>query len=154
MRRTGCKASNLFLRSQDSMQRVLIVEDDVMIADCLEEFLVDARYEACGITGSVAEAIRLGKKYRPDLAVIDLRLASGGFGTEVAAALCANDGPGVLYVTGNPDHLMLTNAAGHGCISKPYTASTVVAALSIVSEIKMKVETLSERPFGFRQLNA
>jgi DNA-binding response OmpR family regulator len=136
------------------MQRVLIVEDDVMIADCLEEFLLEAGYDICGIAGSVAEAIRMGEKYKPDLAVIDLRLANGGFGTEVAAALCPNTRLGVLYVSGNPDHALLANAAGHGCIPKPYTQTAVVAALRIVSEIRAKVETLSEVPFGFQQLNA
>jgi hypothetical protein len=74
-------------------------------------------------------------------------------GTEVAAALCANSRLGVLYVSGNPDHAVLANASGHGCIPKPYTQAAVVAALGIVSEIVAKVETLSKLPFGFRQLN-
>jgi DNA-binding response OmpR family regulator len=146
--------SKSFFWSRGPMQRVLIVEDDVMIADCLEEFLLEARYHICGIAGSVADAIRLGEQYKPDLAVIDLRLTGGGFGTEVAAALCANSTLGVLYVSGNPDHAMLANAAGHGCIPKPYTQTAVVAALRVVGEIRAKVETLSELPFGFRQLNA
>jgi DNA-binding response OmpR family regulator len=59
------------------MPKVLIVEDDFMIADCLEEILVDAGYEVCGIAREVDEAIAMGKELRPDLAVIDLRLAAG-----------------------------------------------------------------------------
>jgi DNA-binding response OmpR family regulator len=136
------------------MQRVLIVEDDVMIADCLEEFLVEAGYEICGIAGSVPEAIHLGEKYKPDLAVIDLRLSGGRLGTEVAAALCGSIGLGVLYVSGNPDHVMLATASGHACIAKPYTQADVTAALHIVSEIRAKVEVLPDFPFGFRLINA
>ena len=135
------------------MQQVLIVEDDVMIADYLEEMLVDAGYHICGNTGSVAEAIRIGEKSMPDLAVIDLRLSGGEMGTEVAAALCVDANLGVLYVTGNPDHVTLKSAAGHGCLAKPYTQMTVIAALRSVSEIKSKLGVLSDFPHGFRQLN-
>jgi two-component system, response regulator PdtaR len=136
------------------MQKVLIVEDDFMVADCLEEILVDAGYEVCGITGEVAEAIELGKQHHPDLGVIDLRLTNGRYGTEVAAALCPGGGFGVLYATGNPDHPLLSHAEGEGCISKPYTATSVVSALRVVSERMSKCPVLSTFPLGFRLLRA
>ena len=66
--------------------KVLIVDDDFMVADCLEEILIDAGYEVCGVAGTVEDAVALGNQHRPDLAVIDLRLADGRHGTEVAAA--------------------------------------------------------------------
>jgi DNA-binding response OmpR family regulator len=143
-----------FLKRQRVMPQVLIVEDDVMIADCLEEILVDAGYEVCGIARKVDEAIRMGKETRPDLAVIDLRLAGGRYGTEVASALHAAGGPGVLYVTGNANHPMLVGACGEGCMSKPYSASSIVAALRIVSEIMLKLTVLSKFPADFRLLRA
>ena len=71
-----------------------------MIADYLEEILVEAGYDVCGIAGNVAEAIALGERHRPDLGVIDMRLGDGEYGTEVAAALCPHGGFGVLYATG------------------------------------------------------
>jgi ActR/RegA family two-component response regulator len=82
----------LFLGVAELAQCVLIVEDDVMIADCLEEFLLEAGYDICGITGSVAEAIRLGEQYKPDLAVIDLRLAGSGLGVAIAGKLSRSAG--------------------------------------------------------------
>ena len=95
---------------------VLIVEDDFMIADCLEEILVAAGFTVCGIAGTTAEAIALGERHNPDLGIIDLRLADGGIGTDVAAALCTRSKFGVLYVSGNPDHPRLQNAEGNACI--------------------------------------
>ena len=68
------------------MASVLIVDDDLMIADWLEEVLVEAGYEVCGIAATVADAIELGERFRPDLGVIDVRLANGGSGMDVAAA--------------------------------------------------------------------
>jgi CheY-like chemotaxis protein len=134
------------------MSKVLIVDDDVMIADCLEEILVDAGYEVCGIAGNVAEAVALGQQHRPDLAVVDLRLSFGDFGTEVAAAL-RPFGVGVLYATGNPGHPRLKDAVGEGCIAKPYTASTIVSALRVVGE-RMAEVPLSAFPLGFTLLRA
>ena len=70
-----------------SKPKVLIAEDELMIADMLEEILVEHGYEVCGIARTVAEGIALGRLHKPDLAIIDLRLADGGFGTEIAAQL-------------------------------------------------------------------
>ncbi len=62
------------------MLKVLIVENDAMIADYLEDVLVDAGYDVCGIASTVDEAIMMGHSFKPDLGVIDLRLADGRYG--------------------------------------------------------------------------
>jgi len=132
---------------------VLIVEDELMIADFLEETLVDAGFEVCGIARTLAEAIALNEQHRPNLSVIDLRLSNGEHGTEVAAALRQRSRLGVLYATGNPYHPLLDQAEGEGCISKPYLANNVVSALHIVSE-RISNRPLSAFPQGFRLLDA
>ena len=63
------------------MPKVLIAEDELMIADMIADVLAGNGYDICGITRSVAEAIELGEARRPDLAVIDLHLADGSLGT-------------------------------------------------------------------------
>ena len=67
------------------MFKVMIVDDDFMIADCLEEILMDAGNEVCGTAGNVADAIAIGELHHPDLGVIDLRLSDGEIGTSVAS---------------------------------------------------------------------
>jgi response regulator of citrate/malate metabolism len=69
------------------MLKVLIAEDDLMIADMAEEILVSNGYEVCGIARTVAEAVALGRDNLPDLAILDMRLADGGLGTQIAAEL-------------------------------------------------------------------
>jgi response regulator of citrate/malate metabolism len=59
--------------------KVLIAEDDLMIADIAEEILIEHGYEVCGIARTVAEAVTLAQQHKPDLAVLDLRLADGGW---------------------------------------------------------------------------
>ena len=82
------------------MPKVLIAEDDLMIAEMIEEILVNDGYEVCGIARTVAEGVELGRRHKPDLAVLDRRLADGGLGTEIAAQLSDLNHLGVLYVTG------------------------------------------------------
>lgn len=135
------------------MPKVLIVENDLMIADFLEEVLVEAGYEVCGIACTVAEGIALGERHHPDLGVIDLCLANGEYGTEVAAALRRRGRFGVLYATGNPDHPLLSRAEGEGCIAKPYLAHAAVSALRVVRERMLNRPALNP-PRGFRLLGS
>ena len=69
------------------MLKVLIAEDDLMIADLLEDVLTASGYEVCGIGRTVDEAVALGELHKPDLAVLDSRLARGGCGPEIARLL-------------------------------------------------------------------
>jgi len=136
------------------MLKVMIAEDDLLVADLLEESLVESGYEVCGIVRTVDEAVDLGKRTNPELAVLDLRLANGGLGTEIAAQLEHKGHLGVLYATGNLGYIELTRDNGEACIGKPYRPADVVRALEIVEQI---VTTgIASRPFppGFRLLDS
>lgn len=135
------------------MSKVLIVENDSIVAEFLEDTLLTAGYEVCGIARTAAEAITLGEQHRPELGVIDLCLSDGEYGTEVAAALRQQGRFGVLYATGNPDHPRLSRAQGEGCIAKPYLAISVLSALRIVGE-KMSDRPISNFPRGFKLLGS
>lgn len=117
------------------MSKVLIAEDELLISDMLEEVLIDGGYEVCGIARTVAEGIALAEFHKPDLALLDMRLAKGGLGTEIAARLDRTHGLGILYATGNMGQLYLTKNDGEAYLGKPYRAVDVVRALKIVEEI-------------------
>jgi DNA-binding response OmpR family regulator len=132
--------------------KVLIAEDDLMIADMTEQLLVAEGYEVCGIARTVAEGVALGRLHMPDLAVIDLRLADGGLGTAIASQLGTLGRLGVLYATGNTSQLMLTAANGDACIAKPYRPVDLLRGLEIVAD--MVATGIASPPFprGFRVL--
>ena len=136
------------------MLKVLIVEDDFMVADCLEEILLTAGFTVCGVAGNVANAIELGEQHAPDLAVVDLRLMDGEYGTEVGAVLTDRIRAGVLYATGNADDPRLQNAKGVACIAKPYSANAIVAALHLVSARRHDAAASPSLPKGCRLLGA
>lgn len=134
------------------MAKVIIAEDDLLIADLLEDVLARAGFEVCGMAATVTEAIDLCNQCRPDLAVIDMRLADGGRGTEVVAGLGARHNLGVLYATGNAGHTGLTASDGDAYITKPYQAADIVRALHLVEEIVKTGTTTQRFPRNFELL--
>jgi DNA-binding response OmpR family regulator len=136
-----------------SKLKVLIVEDDFMIADMSEELLVHSGYDVCGIGATVDAAVALGLLYKPDLALIDFRLADGGLGTEVAARLRAAARIGVLYATGNSKHIAMQSAEGEACLSKPYQTEDLLRGLEIVAEIVSTGTSALPFPHGFNLLH-
>jgi len=114
------------------MLKVLIAEDDLIMADMLEEALVGNGYEVCGIARTVEKAVELGEHHKPDLGVLDLRLAEGGRGTDIANSLKRQGRIGVLYATGHARTTGLTESDGEAFITKPYRTEDIVRGLEIV----------------------
>ena len=124
-----------------------------MIADLLAEFLTASGYEVCGIARTVDQAVTLAQLHRPDLAVLDVRLAKGGRGPEIARRLGSKGKFGVLYATGDDARSStLTLADGEASIAKPYSPEDVVRALAIVREIVTTGTATPPFPRGFHLL--
>ena len=135
-----------------AQHRVLIVEDDLMIADAAEEFLLKCGYDVCGIARTTTEAIALGRLHAPDLVVIDLRLADGGLGTDVASELIAQGRRGILYASANLASFSLDTVNGDACLAKPYTPNDLLRSLEIVADIVASGRPSEPFPQGFRVL--
>jgi DNA-binding response OmpR family regulator len=135
------------------MLKVLIAEDELVIADQLEETLVMSGFEVCGIARTVEEAVALAERYKPELAVFDVRLALGGRGPEIVERLRGTARFGILYATGDDiRHSMLTLSDGDAAIAKPYRMEDVARALAIVHEIVTAGTATGPFPPGFRLL--
>jgi two-component system, response regulator PdtaR len=132
--------------------KVLIVEDDIMIAEMTEEVLVESGYEVCGIAGAVDEALSLARLQKPDLALIDLRLGNSELGTDVAARLESFGRVGVLYTTGNAATDILRGAVGEACLIKPYQYDDLLRALEIVAGLVSTGAAVPPFPRGFQLL--
>src|SRR5436853_7727875 len=64
--------------------RLLIVEDDVLLASSLDELLSASGFDVVGIAGSAATAASLADERHPQLALIDIRLVGPIDGIELA----------------------------------------------------------------------
>lgn len=134
------------------MLKVMIAEDDLVMADMLEELLVDGGYEVCGIARTVDQAVKLDEEHQPELAILDVRLAGGNLGTDVSARLKRRGRPGILYATGNSSQVGLTKADGIAIIRKPYRPVDIVRALEIVEKVVSTGTASPPFPEGFHLL--
>ena len=137
------------------MLKVMIVEDDLLVADMLELTVTEGGYAVCGIARTVAQATVLGERERPDLAIIDMRLANGELGTEIAARLRGSlPKLGVLYATGNAAPARLTSRDGNAVLGKPYSKNAMIRALKLVEQLVSTGSATPPFPGGFQVLEA
>ena len=134
------------------MARILIVEDDLIMADMVELVLRKAGHQVCGIARTVAEAVVLGNRYVPDLTIIDVRLASEGVGTDLATVSDAVGQSAILYATANPSAVMMAAAPGHACITKPYSFPNLLRSVELAAELKATGRASAPYPHGFQVL--
>ena len=73
--------------SEQSPTRILVVEDDFLIAMQTETALSDAGFEVVGTAATAEEAISLAREKHPALAVMDIRLAGERDGIDAARQL-------------------------------------------------------------------
>jgi PAS domain S-box-containing protein len=114
--------------------RVLIVEDERVVATHVERSLQDAGYVVIGIAASAGEVARLVEGARPDVALVDIRLRGGGQGFEIAEWLRVDNDVPVVYMTAHTDDDTLRRAArtgAYGYVVKPFTIGEVKSALQI-----------------------
>lgn len=117
--------------SRNDHVRILIVEDEVLIALELESLLQDEGYEVVGIAATSGEALDLGAALQPSLAFVDIHLADGPTGVDVARRL-AQQGVMVLFMTANAKRVPDDFAGAQGIIAKPYSERGVRQALAYV----------------------
>ena len=118
--------------SSEKRLRILVVEDEILIALELESLLQDLGHEVVGIATSSADALALGQELKPDLAFVDIHLADGPTGVDVARQLAARQGVTVLFMTANAKRIPEDFGGAWGVIAKPYTERGVREALTYV----------------------
>lgn len=113
--------------------RILVVEDEALIALELEFLLDDLGYVTVGTAGNSAEAIALGLSTAPDIALVDIHLVDGPTGVDVARALSADPRTTVVFMTANAKRIPDDFAGAFGVIAKPYSERVVASTLDYVA---------------------
>jgi DNA-binding response OmpR family regulator len=122
----------LFGRKKRRIERLLIVEDEPLVAFDTEHFLTGEGFTITATVDSVAGAIRaIERDVDIDLVLVDVNLSDGS-GVEVARA-AHGQGVAVLFVTGNcPGE---AKALAAGCLSKPYPQRDLLAAIGAIEAV-------------------
>jgi len=119
----------IFGRKKRRIQKLLLVEDEALVAFDNEHFLSDSGFGVVATVDKVADAVALIADGRAiDLVLVDLNLADGS-GVDVARAAFARAIP-ALFVTGAcPDE---ARSFAAGCLSKPYAQRDLLSAIEAI----------------------
>jgi DNA-binding response OmpR family regulator len=112
--------------------RILIVEDEPLIAMCLEDALLRAGHQVIGIAINGDEAEQLAQAGHPSIALVDVDLSRKREGLDIARELRSH-GVTPLFVTGQVQLARDNSDAAVGVIGKPFTTDDVVDAIEVVN---------------------
>jgi CheY-like chemotaxis protein len=126
-------ASTLAPAQSLSALRILIVEDEALVALEVESILSLAGHQPVAVADDLPSALAAVDEAWPDLALVDIQLAGGASGLEVAAALKAKGIP-TLFATGNCPSEPRDDLA-IGCLHKPFSDRSLMGAVEAVAAI-------------------
>lgn len=119
--------------------RVLVVEDEFLIAADLSDLIEERGHMVVGSADTIESAITLAEKTRPQIATVDLRLKHGDNGADLAAALLEKLGIRSIFISGNLDEatrLALAHVNPIAFVGKPISPPVLSRALDLaVKEI-------------------
>ena len=114
-------------------RRVLIVEDEMLVAMLLEDVLADLGHDVVGTAGNVRQALDFVAREGFDLAILDVNLPDGR--SHVIADALAERGVPFLFATGYGSQGVEGRHRTAPVVQKPYDESSLAAAIeAAVSE--------------------
>ena len=117
-----------------SKLRILIVEDEPVIAENISMYLDNADFEVSGVAYDSAEANDQLQNNTPDAAILDINLESEEDGIEIASRINQKYQLPFLFLTSYSDKETLQRAKSvnpSGYIVKPFNEKTLLASLEI-----------------------
>jgi DNA-binding response OmpR family regulator len=129
--------------------KVLIIEDEALLAMELESLVEDAGHSVVGWATSLIEARSMVDTTDADIAFVDIHLTDGPTGVDVAEYIGEKKNSMVVFMTANPKRIPDHFAGAIGVIAKPYTMNGLTSALRYLQEGVRRPPPVSVRPAGF-----
>lgn len=129
--------------------KILIVEDEILVATDIEESLESLGYTVQGITDTGIKAIEAVEKELPDLVLMDINLKGEMTGIEAAKTITQKHDVPIIYLTANADIDTVNKAKvalPYGYIIKPFTDKDLqtnieIAIFKFSNDVKIKMES-------------
>jgi CheY-like chemotaxis protein len=115
---------------QASGLRVLVVEDEMMVALLVESMLAELGHIVVGPVGGVEKALQMAEREEVDLAILDVNIR-GGASYPVATALDARGVP-FIFATGYGQAGLAGPYKDRPTLQKPYRLDDLRAAVETV----------------------
>jgi two-component system, response regulator PdtaR len=116
--------------------KILIVEDELIIALDLQNILEHEGYEICGIAATFDEALDIFCDMNPDIVLCDIFLKGSKTGIDFANKISLLNSVPLIFITaysGNNIMEQVNGLQNISYITKPFTNSQVVAAVKLAS---------------------
>jgi CheY-like chemotaxis protein len=117
-------------------KRVLVVEDEWIVARDLSDLLYRLGHIPVGHAGNASDAIRLAAAKNPDLILMDIQLPGSINGVAAAAEIARRHAAPLIYITANSNVFLNGEAemvAPYICVAKPFSEQAVQAAIEIAA---------------------
>ncbi|WP_289030507.1 response regulator [uncultured Algoriphagus sp.] len=124
--------------------RILIVEDDMIIAANISLQLSKLGYEVTGIESRGEDAVNHAIENRPDIILMDIQLKGGMTGIDAAKKIQEKTAIPLIYLTANSDEASFQKAKEtkpYAFISKPFNKLNLERTIELVAE-KIKEEKI------------
>lgn len=136
----------MFGKRERKIRRILIVEDEAVVAFDTEHLLGDEGYEVVATVDSLSAARTAIESHPIDLVLTDISLRGEGSGLDVAR-LARQHGVPVLFVTGQSADQAAGLALGH--LAKPYSDRALVGALESCEQL-LRGRKVKKLPVGLK----
>ena len=117
------------------MTRIILVEDETLIAKDEQNMLETLGYEVVGTASTGLEAIEKALSLKPDLILMDIRLKGEMDGIDAACKILEQFHVPIIFLTGHSDDETLQRAKKiqpDGCLSKPFEMNALRSAIETV----------------------
>lgn len=110
--------------------RVLVIEDEPIIAMDIEALVMDLGHEVVAVARTRAQAVALAKTHRPGLILADIQLADDSSGIDAVRDILASHTAPVIFITAFPERLLSGERPEPTyLITKPFKPDTVKATI-------------------------
>lgn len=115
---------------QQLASRVLIIEDESIIALDLENLVTDLGHEVVATAATAEAAVAQARSHKPGLILADINLGEGGSGIDAVAEILRSFDVPVIFVTAYPERLLTGERPEPTyLITKPFLPETVQATI-------------------------
>lgn len=133
--------------------RVLIVEDERLVAEDLRDTLTQQGYDVAGLVATGEKAVDTVAEVDPDVVLMDIHLAGAMDGISAAREIRNRHGTPVVYLTAFSNDQTLTRARetdAFGFVVKPFQDRAVIAAIEMALGKREKDRVRRQREELFR----
>ena len=88
---------------QELQDCVLVVDDEVLIADLWCSQIDSMGFAVCGVAATAEAAVAMAQEHRPSLVLMDMRLRGDKDGVDAALVIHESVGSKVIFITGSKE---------------------------------------------------